>query len=63
LPKKVDYLLRGVFLVIVALAWVLYERGAIGSLLQAIGGVLILYGISVILVTIATRNSDREVWT
>jgi uncharacterized membrane protein HdeD (DUF308 family) len=63
LPKKIDYLLRGVFLIIVALAWVLYERGTIGSLLQVIGVVLILYGITVILVTFGTRKSDREVWT
>ncbi|MBU7004498.1 MAG: hypothetical protein HXS50_02940 [Theionarchaea archaeon] len=61
--KKIDYLLRGVFLIIVALAWVLYERGTIGSLLQLIGIVLILYGITVMLVTFGTRKSDPEAWT
>ena len=62
MPKKIDYLFRGIFLIIVALAWVLYERGTISSLLQVIGSVLILYGITVILVTLATRNSNREVF-
>jgi len=61
MAKKVDYLNRGIFLIIVALAWVLYEQGTITSLLQLAGSVLVLFGISVILVSLATMDMDREV--
>jgi hypothetical protein len=57
----VDYLLRGIFLIIVSLAWILYEQGTITSLLQVVGSVLIMYGISIVIVSLATLNSRREV--
>ena len=44
-----------------SLAWVLYEQGTIASLIQLAGSVLILYGASIIVISLATMNARREV--
>jgi hypothetical protein len=57
--KGKDYLKRALFFIVLAVIWVLWERGDLDSLLQFAGLLLVLYGFCDILVEIvAGMGSD-----
>ena len=61
-PKNIGYLYRGLFLVILAFAWVLYEQGTITSLFQIVGYLLVFFGFAVVVITLITpRDGLGEV--
>ncbi len=60
MPKNVGYLNRGLFLIIVALIWILYEHGTVENVLQFGGWVLVLFGAALVVVALVVMG-DREV--
>ncbi len=61
MPKNLAFLDRGLFLVILGVLWVLYEQGSIATIAQLVGTLLVLFGISVVLVSIFTMAAKEEV--
>lgn len=61
MPKNLAFLDRGLFLVILGVLWVLYEQGSIATIVQLVGTLLVVFGISVVLVSIFTMVAKEEV--
>ncbi len=61
MPKNLAFLDRGLFLVILGVLWVLYEQGSIGTIAQLVGTLLVVFGISVVLVSVFTILAKEEV--
>ena len=61
MARNLDYLNRGILLVIVGMVWVLYEQGTLTSVLQFAGSVLVLFGVSVVLVALLFTGDQGEV--
>jgi hypothetical protein len=60
-PKNLAFLDRGLFLVILGVLWVLYEQGSIATIVQLVGTLLVVFGISVVLVSIFAMVAKEEV--
>jgi uncharacterized membrane protein HdeD (DUF308 family) len=60
-PKNLAFLDRGLFLVILGVLWVLYEQGSIATIVQLVGTLLVVFGISVVLVSIFAMVTKEEV--
>lgn len=61
MPKNLAFLDRGLFLVILGVLWVLYEQGSIATIVQLVGTLLVVFGISVVLVSIFAMVTKEEV--
>ena len=61
MPKNLAFLDRGLFLVILGVLWVLYEQGSIATIVQLVGTLLVVFGISVVLVSIFAMVAKEEV--
>ena len=60
MPKNLAFLHRGLFLIILGVLWVLYEQGSVKSIAQFVGMLLVMFGLSVVLVSILSILAKEE---
>ena len=61
MPKNMAFLDRGLFLVILGVLCVLYEQGSIATIAQLVGTLLVVFGISVVLISVFAMAAKEEV--